>query len=471
MSGKKHIRITDIIKKPIAVNLFASAGCNLSCKYCYIPKNKNSTSIIHHKILENIKSGLYFRAIEEWFDLDNIVAISHWGAEPTLTLLEFIPFYEEVFTKVPSMKSISFSTNLVAEKSVDAIIQFAEHFADKDFSFDIQISLDGPKEFTDTNRCINTFDHITQNTIDIINKISKSDKIKRGNMRFNFNQKSTITREQFAELSDMNRYIWYLQPFINIFNNVQKIITDNNITNVSFREGSMPTIIYPDNYMKLDGCNINQVCKNSIIYKENNKNTPASVLYYNDYCRFVDSLKNNNIYNHHDWFLCSAGNNSFGFDENLDLVMCHHSFYITNDEFLKESKMNTPISSLDITREGLFNDIKITNNDSEEDIIRKLMLHSAHSEYGEHKFNTATILILNLADSGLISDIYKTPDAARLLAMFISTVRACQAENIMKSGTMYIPPLFLMIAFGNGLFETLKEYYNSERRIKNDKSP
>ena len=104
MNGKKHIRISDVIKdRSFAINLFASAVCNLNCKYCYIPKNKTTTSNIQEKIINNIESGSYVNTIEEWFDIDRVIAISHWGAEPTLTLLRFICFYETAFNKFKNL--------------------------------------------------------------------------------------------------------------------------------------------------------------------------------------------------------------------------------------------------------------------------------------------------------------------------------------------------------------------------------
>jgi sulfatase maturation enzyme AslB (radical SAM superfamily) len=462
MNGKEHTRITDLIKHPFGINLFSAGVCNLKCPYCYIHKDKIVTPEIHKKILKNIEDGSYLETIKYWFDPNMVCAITHWGTEPTMTFTKFIPFYKEAFDQFKNLNEISFSTNLMLPRAPEDIIFFLETFSKQKFQLSIQLSLDGPPEFTNENRLNGGYETITENIYKLATLLKNNKKIQSGNAAINCSFKSTLSNSQFKKITKYNKYVWYMTDYNNVFNKIDKIIQNTN--NIKFTYNASPTLIYPGDLKKSDGIALAMVGNNAIQYGND-------ILYYNDFCRFINSLRNNKLFKIPNIFQCSAGNGSFAINEDLDIVLCHRAFFTTNQDYLQAIKNDETTATIDknniITgRENIFNLIKITKNDNKENLINKLLLTQTYADTITFKIHAMTIMITQFAKNGIILPIYKKLNNARFLAQFLTTVRGCPAENVVKTGSMFLPLTPMIIAFGNGLFEILKEHYKKEN--KND---
>src|SRR6056297_694264 len=132
-----------MLKQAVAAELFSAAWCNLDCTYCYIPKHNEKIKEKHQTIIRELKE--VYPLIERLKKIygENLQILSHWGAEPSLTIEHFKDFYVQAVKEFPNLNTISFSSNFLqnTQKVADFIKEFPQ---DRKFEFDVQMSLDGP---------------------------------------------------------------------------------------------------------------------------------------------------------------------------------------------------------------------------------------------------------------------------------------------------------------------------------------
>ena len=138
--------------------LYPSAICNLNCTYCYIDKNPALRDI--DEILESSFAGdYYFNFAKEMFpDPNQLRSVEFWGGEPSLGLDRTIPTIIRYLDYYTNLDSFFMSTNLTSPTGLKNTCQFFEMLGEsslkykKKFSFNLQLSLDGPKEINDLQR-------------------------------------------------------------------------------------------------------------------------------------------------------------------------------------------------------------------------------------------------------------------------------------------------------------------------------
>jgi uncharacterized protein len=124
------------LENNLIISVNPTEDCNLSCKYCRVPKNIK-TNIMSYKTLENLFENIATQ------DTKSIYVIWH-GGEPTFVGQRF---YEDVVEIEKDIKNIrnGIQTNgtLLTEKLIKLF---------KKNQFRIGISLDGPKRIHDSKR-------------------------------------------------------------------------------------------------------------------------------------------------------------------------------------------------------------------------------------------------------------------------------------------------------------------------------
>jgi uncharacterized protein len=142
------------------LTLVVSDRCNLNCLYCYANKGKYKFSE-PSKSLD--KARIFKRAIEKYKQAN---VIHFFGGEP---LMDFSLIKELVIFARNINESVKFSITTNGTISNQEIIDFLS-----DYSFDITISIDGPKIIHDklrkTINKIGTYDHIRRNYNSFCNK-------------------------------------------------------------------------------------------------------------------------------------------------------------------------------------------------------------------------------------------------------------------------------------------------------------
>ena len=141
------------------ISIHFSSDCNMACKYCYIEKDKKCMAAYNRGIRQALEEGSFAAVIKEKCASirPQIENLSLWGAEPTINSKLFKDFIYELLEYFPNVNSLMFSTNALLGADLiynDFFIPLME-FSEKDhrkFTFQLQLSLDGPPEYNDDSR-------------------------------------------------------------------------------------------------------------------------------------------------------------------------------------------------------------------------------------------------------------------------------------------------------------------------------
>lgn len=138
------------------LELMVTHGCNMGCKYCYGiygPKDwKDATYLYGAKTkgmsFETAKKGVDF--LFEESKGQNDISIIFFGGEPLLELKlieEIIPYINDREKESGKKVNLSISTNgiLLNQRVVDFLVKN---------KISCQVSIDGPRDIQDTNRCL-----------------------------------------------------------------------------------------------------------------------------------------------------------------------------------------------------------------------------------------------------------------------------------------------------------------------------
>ena len=455
---------------PVAMELFSSGWCNLDCAYCYIPKDDKFLMKFHRKIIENIKNGIYIKKLKELYG-NNLTSISHWGTEPTLTLQLFNDFYIKALEEFPKLENFKLSSNFMTNPKI--LSNFIKKFSIEDnrkFTFDIQISLDGPEWITDKNRIKGSTKKIVNNVIkfvDLINSEKLSD-----NKIIKIHFKCTSTRDDHKKLAnDYDLLIDYYQFFDNILKQIyDKNEKYRNIKNMPI--SCDPTIVVPQKFTKEDGQIISKLYDNQIKLKSENKYKyvkPDSTYYH----RFKNrSLQLNELFIKHKMFTCSAGDSCFSTDESLNIIPCHRAYYLNDDNYndivkkhLKNKKYETGIINSKNEKCNNLEQVKkyyISNDDKT--LLNQMLLNRSYHDFFKSRHTTEVSIIKMMAECDQVSKVYTNYSNASYLSIFTSICMNCCMENIFNNGSINVSDSYLLKLFGNGLAEKILKriYYKKD---------
>lgn len=452
----------DINYKPVAAEIFSAAWCNLDCTYCYIPKHNTKISEKHADIIKEIK------AVDPIIDrLKNIYGehlevISHWGSEPSLTLHLFDNFYKKAIETFPKLNAIMLSSNFIenTERVTDFILNFPK---EKQFTFTVQMSLDGPKWITDSNRRGGATDDIISNIVQFVENINKNEDIFH---KVNVHFKPTVTKEQFTTLLDNNGVFEYFSFFDDV---CFKLSEANKFNNVQINFDCSPTIVCPDEYTQQDGINLN-IFYNQILELKTKNIFKVVVPELSYYWSLVRLCKHGREFTtKHSMFTCSAGDSQFGISEYLN--PCHDTFYHPYNEMKDAVKKDSDRINSNHEKEnverGRFELTKRVYNKkidslSEKDYIEYIYNLRAFHDFTKFKTSASVAVIKELAYAGLVSSCYKQDKMAELLGTFVNTRHSCPTGNVQNLGSKHLNNIAYFKLFGNGLFENFLKRYIEE---------
>jgi|WetSurSiteA1Bulk_404760.scaffolds.fasta_scaffold00566_6 hypothetical protein len=440
----KHFKVFKIE----SAEIFSAGKCNLSCRYCYIPKADFLTEI-HKKVLDKVRSGKLLEELKELFDKD-LTSLSHWGTEPTLTLDEFKDFYNQAIVEFPNLKNISISSNYMTNP--DKMIKFILNLPKtRQLEIKLQVSLDGPPSITDKNRIGGAAEKITKNCIEVTRGISRHNSIHNVSMHL----KPTMGSEEFRWMTILDNVKTYYDFFDNF---ITKWLESNFENRIKISRFCSPTIVVPGDYTTEDGINfyqmlLNQISLQNIKYKSIEK--PESDYYY----RWVDKIPFfNEFYFKPFQYICSAGNMMFGIGESdNELHNCHRTYFIQHPEYVdsmkKYSEDKITISSIESGRNDLLLS-SIANTSDEASLIKFLYRNRAYRDFHKQRSAIGTALAMELADCKQISKCYKLPEMAFLLNV-MSQLTDCQMDHVIINGSASIPTLGILRLYGNGFCENI----------------
>lgn len=462
----------------VAAEMFSSAVCNLSCSYCYIPKNQKMVEY-HQRIVQALRENTYVSILKDIFGED-LEELGLWGTEQTLILQELEPHIGKFFEAFPKLKGISFSTNFVSHTDrILSFIQKIEETADRPVDFRFQISLDGPFWITDIGRGKGVTKKIKDNVTKLLKDLQNI-QAKKVSLTFSF--KSTVGIDSIKLLTTgedkIIQYYKFFQDLDDEINDGLKYIRNIKVTAWGY---SPPTLVVPGKYTYEDGKTLEKFYKMLRVINAKNHNNEISELTkkqfsLNEYAyRLDDMLQNINLFMDEPYNVtCSAFDTQAGVDIDGTILPCHRLF-LFNDESYVQEMMKNNIEEWDVSRvsTGILKNIqkhflpKVSNS---KEIAKYSYTSRGYHDFHKTKLNYTFNTIKELAAAGQASQIYlEDDDLTFILSLFINTKLSCPAENYINTGTLHLTPISMIRVLANGAFEEVfAEYFEIQERLQKE---
>jgi hypothetical protein len=389
---------------------------------------------------------------------DKLEHISCWGTEPLTTLPDLQTIMPIIVNKFPKLKHIGFSTNMFLSPGI--IIDFVKCLPkDKDFKFDIQISIDGPPEITDGNRGEDATKKITTHFYDLLLNLNNIDL---GKLKINFTFKPTI---------DMGNIDWFLGSTSRLYGYfiffdmlIDGAYRHNKNKNVYLGLNGIPTLAVPGFYTTEDGVKLSNFF--DILHNIECDNAGRNLFIHIKGClntyeeRFMRDLRFGSEYNEKaGMFTCSGGDSNFQLDCDGNVHLCHRTLFYESKEFIDALISNELIHGREESvSSGMISNAKkkwIVSSDDQAEINRFLYITGNYHNWAFTRAHLSLGIVHELASSGQISKIFLDKEMAMWFAIFIHTALSCPAENLLNNGSIYLPPLSNFRVFGNGAFESI----------------
>lgn len=441
------------MKKTQTIVLYTAAICNLKCTYCYIDKNP-ALKEIDDLLKESFKDTEYYlNFIDKICEKRNSIfdRFEFWGGEPSIGLPRIYTIVEESIKKYPTLSAFMMSTNLTPKDWFDnfwGFMSILEKFPKRQFHFDLQLSLDGPKYINDKNRGEGVTDIFITNFKKLV--LQLDDKLP-DNVFLNLNFKQTYSDDTIKKLQTKEKVLEYFQFYDNLIDFVYQNV---NFANVDCPPG-VPNTAEPSPHSKADGIRFANYCK---ICKEIEKEQPFK--YYSIITSFTPRDPMKPCYQHH-CGNCGTGTLVVGILPNNKYSVCHNGFTDLCASYKQNSKQeieNGTIQERSILKS--FFDLEDLNEST-------TLTEESYNKYADQmdyyykdnsifKMLNLTNQIRFLALMGQIDKKYQKENEAKKAADFIlSSTSYCIRDNINITGCKILQPIGLTQLLLNGAKEII----------------
>lgn len=412
------------------VRLLTSSSCPFDCEYCYIAKSE-SLKAKHEKILNFLKEGTFIEKIKSNVEPTQIKVLSFWGAEPGVTLDLLTDKLDLIVKEFPNLKRVSFTTSMMTPGTISRFIKAASA---NDLEVEITVSLDGPSFVVDKNRFEGASEKVPRNLFSVVSELGELQ------TPVLFKWKSTLTSENIARMCEQRRVDEYIDYFKKINERFLKISGEHTIL---AERSFFPTLALPGNYSKEDG-------KNFAFFLDMLHARGVKSHYYAPYYNFLSNL--DSAFNK-SRITCSGGDSdlALGYDR---CYICHRSFFLDNDHYLKE--MQNQEGQMGVARSNFIKNFFMPQIDSGFEKLRyKYSLRGIHDFWKVQRVFLSS-LIRELADSGKIRSVFSKDKKLReLLAYFMISNLTCPIEGLIKGGSVYITSASIIKIMANGAFREI----------------
>ncbi len=441
-----------MIENRETVVLYTTATCNLNCVYCYIDKNKALVEI-DNILDESFKGDYYEKFILEMFpDPNQLKTLETWGGEPFLRMDRIYNTLERIIPKYPNLAGFFASTNMAFDQWNEqffGLMKIFGHFPRRIFNYCLQVSLDGPEEFTDMTRGNGTTNKILDNYEKMLGLLTE---ILPPNVNLLIQFKPTLDINTVRMLNSKNAIIEYYMIFDKLIDRLRKL----NRSNISIGEG-IPNLACPSLATKEDGIFFANLCQTTRMIE---KDIGRYLLYYKNITPFSNGAMGDvNLTLKHKNFTCGTGYTTIGFLPNEMVSSCHNGFVDIVSNYKKFANANDGRSTIDA---------KIFLSEQK----HRMIFHK--NDYNKYEnqmacFNCegtsarvatiATQLVL-LAHAGQVLPLYKDDVEAIKAAIFYQSHTAfCVRDNHATTGSLTM--------IHNGM---LKFLFNGAHQLLEDKN-
>lgn len=365
-------------------------------------------------------------------------------------------FFDKLLERFPKLANFNLSTNLV--RNQHKLIQFYEACEEagqkhnRRIHIDVQLSVDGDEEITDKNRGRG----VTQEVIKTLAKLGEYYRQTRfQHIRISHHFKPTIQQDEFRIFT--NGGIERVIAWFKFYDELLELLHNEN-PNIRISTALGPTLQLPGYYTKEDGLLFAEVTK---LFIEAEKCKFKHVIPLWQYTqRFRDALLRwNELYNydHNRWISCSAGRSQLGLSPTGTISMCHDGYFYDVPEFSKSVvKGEVSVES----RFGYKTAVQLANRlkaQNEMEVLKLLYNTSIYNDFMCQRIYPVVALQLNLKKYGFITDPHIGEDETytQLFQLYVISAFQCPAQNIMTTGSIFIPSQSILLILGNGQFEQI----------------
>ena len=433
--------------------LYTCGVCNLNCRYCTIDKNPVLKDI-DKELEESFKGDYYFNRIKEYFPRrDQLKRVETWGGEPFLKMDRIYPLVHQLINYYPYFDSMFSSTNFSYPEWIDQFMGLMNCFAEypyRQFTYDLQLSVDGPPYINDANRgagvtqrCIDNFDKLLQ--------IIKDGKFPK-NVYLSMGLKGTLDTSAFYHLNDKQKIIEYYQFYEDAY--ISKV-RELNIPKIEMGI-SIPNTAVPTAHTKHDGEVFAEFIKKCREIEAENQTkhyfkyyeqiTPFSLQSPYDCGRFWGEI-----------YCCGSGKALVGFLPHNMVSACHEGFTLLVDEY-KKFAANRSSEGLVVSLNKFF-ELNATPMCLTDD---QYVEHERKMKYLDFDSNVqatmAANMIMGLAMAGLIDQKYIYEGQALMAAKTVLAATSyCIKANYATTGSFITEPTDLYILLLNGALDYLMD--------------
>lgn len=431
--------------------LYDDSICNLKCRYCYIDKNPSLLEI--DKILDKSFEGdYYFNFSKKIFEQDKLKEIQIWGGEPSLHLDRTFNTIKQMIEYYPNLTTIMFSSNLTTSCFMDqltGLIRLLNQF-DKEFTIQLQMSIDGPTYLNDMNRGNKTTESFTK----IFSKLISQANIlfpEEKNIFLNCFFKPTLDSYSIRLLQSKEKIIEYYK-FFEEYNRIAEQVKTSKFNFCL----SIPNTACPSPHTKEEGLLFANFCKLSYEIEQENKQNKIFD-YYKVIMPFNKKINKQDILNYGN---CGTTRTIIGLLPNEMLSGCHNGFVELISDYKKycnEETSETQNSTLDF---NLF----LNNQHNNKMVFPYKDLEKYRHQMESYFKPKSCFQIINLVSEIQLLAFNKQIDEKYLnlneaingANFFITHTAYCIRDNIGSTGSKSLQPIGLIKLLLNGAREYIE---------------
>ena len=433
--------------------LYVTATCNLKCKYCYIYKSPILIEI-DKMLQDSYKDDYYFNFMIKMFDKYSLENLEFWGGEPSYGLERAIPTVYKALNYYPNLNRFFFSTNLATEKCIEDIFNFwsiAKKFPEREFTFSIQLSLDGPLPINDFNRGEGVTKIFTKNFSKLLIK-AKEFLDQTPNVKIDAHFKPTLDNYAIELLQTKESIINYYKFFENYYQASENVLALQHRWSLN---PSLPNTATPSPHTTENGKQFANFCKlvnDIIMYDDANK----YFKFYKNIMPFNAWAENEFYCLDHGCGTCGTGNIILGLLPNNMISGCHNGFV----ELISDYKNNITLQPGIQVDKSLFEFNSSQNNlifteEEYKNFEKQMKYYCPESKF---QIIEMSAVIHQMAQLKQIDEKYLDKKKAVEAAHFIQNVTSsCMRDNLGTSGTKYLYQLGYLRLFLNGAKEEIQK--------------
>lgn len=435
--------------------LYPCATCNLHCRYCQIDKNPILNKI-DEALAKSFQSDYYFKQIKKYFpNRGQLNRVETWGGEPFLHMDRIYSTLHNIIKEYPYFNSMYSSTNFAYTHWINQFFGLMDQFSKypyRDFSYELQLSVDGPEEINDGNRGTGTTKKCLNNFNILINEL-KNNRLP-NNVDLSISIKATLDMDNLHRLNSKEKIIKYYQWFEN---NFEKPFYDAKLPeNIKFYNAH-PNTAVPSPTTKEDGKNFANICKLCREIEQENKEQQ----YFNYYncITFFDTDTTENIltyrYNDH---TCGSGYTSIGLLPDEMLSTCHEGFTHFIEEYKKIAANNNNNNNSSIAFNRFLNEQNLpfcVDEEGFKEHCRKMQMYANPNTSA--RLATIAIEIISLAMADEIDKKFLDTKNALKGAIFLqSHTSYCIKDNYNQTGSFLTIPTGIIKLMLNGAMDYIQ---------------